>query len=79
MLIHPVLVPEQVGAEVILIPGNREVWAVKEEMYEKRQKNFLCEGGEILFSRGEHIGWLSNTNRSALKAYIQETLHILLH
>lgn len=59
MLIHPVLVPEQVGAEVILIPGNREVWAVKEELYEKRQQNFLCELGELLFSREEHTSWLS--------------------
>lgn len=59
MLIHPVLVPEQVGAEVILIPANREVWAVKEELYEKSQQNFLCELGELLFSREEHTSWLS--------------------
>lgn len=73
MLTHPVLVPEQVGAEVILIPGNREVWAVKEEMYERRQQNFLCEVGEILFSREEHTSSLSNTKWSALQTYIQET------
>lgn len=73
MLTHPVLVPEQVGAEVILIPGNREVWAVKEEMYERRQQNFLCEVGEILFSREEHTSSFSNTKWSALQTYIQET------
>lgn len=59
MLIHQMLVPEQVGAEVIPIPGNREMWAVKEELYEKRQQNFLCELEEILFSREEHTSWLS--------------------
>jgi hypothetical protein len=43
----------------------------------KNHTQGMLGGGEVVYLREKHIGWLSNTNWSALKTYTQVILYRL--